>query len=1027
MALGIALLGEQTGPDFLTGLLKLENTQQQTQIAEVDLVVAVELFSQALSLEKENISGLNQVEENALSRISQMKDELDSTQIKMIQTLCLKKLSSLDAEEEPKLKEELMNFLNTTKISKKNLIEMVRYAHANKSMYLLQKCLAAIGTSSDTTLTCGEFGPVYIKIGKHNDDCDIEVLNSCIPFLTAAVGQDNVQIELVAGNSLSIETLTSFVNENSKSIQTLDLREKQANDVQLKKILNKCTNLNRLFIKSNIITGEGLQDINNFASLQTLVLSNCKAVTSLNLAGLTNLQTLNLWNCGALTSLNLTGLTSLEALLLMDCKALTSLNLATLSNLRILDLRYCKAITSLPDFDQFVVGMKCLSYIYLPDIDKLTPKIGFLLSFLRFRTGTNNKKFFCEDLTQVQKDRMIQYWMREFVSVSGASSSSSASQSSPDNLNKLFETYNNAIKSSNSANPPPTLGWMQFALLRLAALDESARQWVLDKAILDVVLKFQNPTARYPIAEAIFRVAENSKLRTILEAKKENITKDISGRRDLKALIPYLIVALEGRGVGVSPLQTILENLPKTLLADSGRYGIIFTLFTNLYFLEELDGKQISTLIKAIYTKSLSQNKVNGGEFLTRCSDISTLIGFAAFDKLRQEKIDIVKAVEEVFTDAVPVEVENLITKFNKTYAAWRNPFAIMAYASKIKSLDDPVLKDYLFSCLCNMVTATVEDQFSEFRYDLERVPDLKAIDSIDPEFVTKWKNASKEPCQEWSPSDSAQIEKFDSKVWLTEKLVEFKHVVNPELTEYILQFLEGNVDQQDKVAQELTEKIRLNKNDQTLRIQDLCIQLCRTDSDEENTKSLKLLSKEMKGKEEYADFLNDIKAVLSSKGEKKEKYVIYVTDHPSDLLNIGEMGGSCQNVFNSSATTNQGVLGSSSTGTFQLVVMKSAHGPAEKSVSRILIHAHPHGDEIAVYAERLYDDTKLQGVEKALMDYAKKYVESRGAKCVLVSRDLGGTYYGPLKSMHSGPPVYVDSAKGIQRGDYTIPDSYRY
>lgn len=1111
------------GKHFLSELLTLKEEQQKEQIAKADPVAVVELFSQFLDLERENTSGLNQLEEYALGRVKQLQDKLNSAQIGTIQTLCLEKLSSLDAKQMPKLKDAVMDFLSTgAAIDKNNVIEMIRYAHENQSKILLQRCFNFIKTATNTTLSCTDFGNISIKINQQNNDSDLNELSKYIPLLTAAIGKDNnnVQIEIIPGKSLDIKNLIPFVNENSKHIHTLDLREKQVTDPEIKKLLKDCNNLNHLFIKSNKIGGEGLQEINHLTNLQTLDLSSCFflttlpdlaalkelktlkinhcfAITSVNIAALTKLQILDLSYCELLTSVNLAeltslivlnldhsskissvtltaltslqtldfrdnvaltylkltaltklllvnlsycrallsvdiaGLTSLQTLSFRYCSALTSVNIKELKNLRSIDFCGCKALISLPDLEQLRAATKRLREIDLPDFDQLSPKISFLLSLWSFHVRDKIQSFFCKDLTQTQKDDMIQYWMSEFAKESAASSSNSASQGVPENLNKFFETYN-ALKSSSTTNPRPTLEWMGFALLRLATLDESARKWLLDKGILDEVRKFQNPAARYPIAEIIFRVAEDSGLRANLDANEKGITDRISGRRDLKSLLPYLIVALQGKGVDSTPLEKVLENLRKTLLADSAKYGIIFTLFTNLYFLTELERKQITTLIKAIYNQSHSNGELVDRNFLKRCSDVSTLIGFEAFDKLLQKELEIEKAVGETFTEAIAVNIVNLAEKFNNTYGAWRNPFGIIHYASRINALKESTSKVHLYNTLylhlCSLVTATLEDKFSEFRYDLERVPDLRAIDKIDSNFLTIWKDPSAFPPRKWSPSDSTQKKDFNAKSWLLEKLVKFKHVADEKSTEHILQFLEGDERQQDKIAQNLAEQIKVNKNDQKLRIQDLCIRLYRAESDEEKRKHLKSLSVKMKGKKEYENFLNDITAELTSNGGKKGEYVIYVSDHPSDLLNIGEMGGSCQNIITANITTSQGVLGSSSTGTFQLIVMKSAYGPMEKSVSRILIHTHPHDDEIAIYAEGLYDDTKLHGVDKALMDYAETYVKFLGTKCVLVcDKDLGGIPYGPLKSEHSGPPVYVDSAKGIQYGPYTIPNSYRY
>ncbi len=1126
----------------LSNFLTIDKKNQKEQILNADSDAVVELFASALDSDKSNIP--TSLKLYALQRIHELKDQLNSTQINTIQTLCQDNLLQITTEDQQELTDEVVRFFYTTAtVDQNNVVELIGFAHKNKSTFLLQKCFDFIKTQTNTTLTCLHFGPISIRIKKHNNDTDVNLLKNYIPTLVTAVGKNNVQIKLTLGTILTIETLKNFVLEARECMHTfvIELKRNDVTDNVIADLLKNCTKLRHLGIFSSIINGEGLREINQLTSLQTLDLSFCYRLTSLpELAALTNLQTLNLHDCYCLNflpelakltglqMLNLSGceslkslpelaalinlqilnlsccrslkslpalvtLTSLQMLILYNCQllsflpelaGLTNLHtinlsscsslaslpiLATLINLQILNLYGCTALTSLSDlagliklqtltlagcsnlkslddlgtltslqtldlyecnnlqppsaFNNIDRRLKKITSISLPFLFKLSSRKEFLFAMWKFHLMANSKRFFDNGFSNIQKDSIIQYWRSEFVSDTGASSSSSSSEKVSDQLEKKFQTYDE-LKSKDPANPHPVLDWMRFVLLRLATLDEVARQWVLDKAILDVIFDLRNPTARYPIAEVVFRVAEDSALRGKLNIKEIGFIKTISGRHnDLKALLPYLTVALEGRGVVVSSLKDLLGKLGKKLLGDRTKFVSVLKLFTNLYFLDELDEIQMNTLLKAVDVQSLSNDQFNGKTFLKRCHDISTLISFEAFDKLKQENLQIDKAVEEAFTEAVPVNVEKLVKKFNKTYSNWRNPFVIMAYASNIKSLENKDLNVHL----CNLVTATLENKFSEFRYDLERVPDLKAIDLIDPEFLNIWKDASNFPTEEWSPSDSTQKVEFISKTWLFEKLVKFKHIENPEATEYILRFLNGDDGLKEKIAQELTEKIRLDENNQTLSIQDLCIQLYRAENDVEKRGLLKSLSAEMRGKEGYVNFLNDISAVLTNKGENKGKYVIYATDHPSDLLNIGEMGGSCQNVFTASAQTNQGVLGSSSTGTFQLIVMKSAYGPMEKSVSRILIHAHPHGDEIAVYAERLYDDTRQKGVEKALMDYAKSYVELLGPKCVLVNSNPHGTPYGRLESKHSGPPVYIDSAGGIQNGPYSIPNSYRY
>jgi hypothetical protein len=103
----------------------------------------------------------------------------------------------------------------------------------------------------------------------------------------------------------------------------------------------------------------------NFATVQTLGLAGCTALTSLpaSLGNCANMQTLDLGWCYALTSLpaSLGNCAGLQTLDLGACKALTSLpaNLGNCANLQMLDLNNCNALTSCPDLSHLVAkGLK---------------------------------------------------------------------------------------------------------------------------------------------------------------------------------------------------------------------------------------------------------------------------------------------------------------------------------------------------------------------------------------------------------------------------------------------------------------------------------------------------------------------------------------------------------------------------------------------------------------------------------------------------------------------------------------------
>jgi hypothetical protein len=76
-------------------------------------------------------------------------------------------------------------------------------------------------------------------------------------------------------------------------------------------------------------------------SLQTLVLSNCDELQSLDLSGHHSLLTLDLGDCDGLASLDVSGLTTLRALNLGYCGQLASLDVSGLTSLLMLDLGSC--------------------------------------------------------------------------------------------------------------------------------------------------------------------------------------------------------------------------------------------------------------------------------------------------------------------------------------------------------------------------------------------------------------------------------------------------------------------------------------------------------------------------------------------------------------------------------------------------------------------------------------------------------------------------------------------------------------
>jgi hypothetical protein len=81
-------------------------------------------------------------------------------------------------------------------------------------------------------------------------------------------------------------------------------------------------------------------------ALQSLNLTKCMSLTELNLKGLGNLQTLQLWDCFSLPRFDGNGLTALNTLNLGGCNKLASVNVKGLTALKSLNLLGCESLPS---------------------------------------------------------------------------------------------------------------------------------------------------------------------------------------------------------------------------------------------------------------------------------------------------------------------------------------------------------------------------------------------------------------------------------------------------------------------------------------------------------------------------------------------------------------------------------------------------------------------------------------------------------------------------------------------------------
>ena len=310
-------LPASTSNSGITPFLSLPTEERQTLIDEATAQKLIELFSDLLNMPDQ--SQVDSLEANILHRIGELKEQLNPELIHTIERLCAEKISPDTQTTETSLKTEAESFFNTLIVDQNNISSIMRYAYKNKSEALLQKCLDFIQDKTNVKITCQNFGPVSIEIKENNADSDLNGLTDFFPSIIEAVDRNNVQIHLVQSQSLSLETLESFVNMASDCIHTLNIQKTSQcdlNDDVLNRLLINCSNARLLSISSGTITEDGLRDLGRLTSLHTLHLSYCDALAALTLPNtLTSLHTLHLSSCNALTALTLPNtLTSLHTL-----------------------------------------------------------------------------------------------------------------------------------------------------------------------------------------------------------------------------------------------------------------------------------------------------------------------------------------------------------------------------------------------------------------------------------------------------------------------------------------------------------------------------------------------------------------------------------------------------------------------------------------------------------------------------------------------------------------------------------------
>lgn len=324
--------------DLLTQLLGIGKPEQKERIEKADADELIPMFAKIF--EQDPSPEIRKIKIYAFKRIQKLQDsrQLQTDQVNRVKRLCLEKFSQVNGNEELKFQNGLIQFLRDDNV-----------------------------------------GPIQIDISSEYNDHDLNCLKNCFPALAAAVGKENIQINLEDQNICSIENLRSFINETHECIDSFHMT-REVTDQGLLELLQNCVNLRYLRVESGQITGESLQQlIGQLPHLESLTLDNCPSITSIHLTGPANLKNLSFYSCPALASVSLTdlkrierlsfwgeqkgtpslanvtlaGLTGLLDLSFGKCECVSSIYATGLINLKRLEFYLCPSLNALPDLSKF--------------------------------------------------------------------------------------------------------------------------------------------------------------------------------------------------------------------------------------------------------------------------------------------------------------------------------------------------------------------------------------------------------------------------------------------------------------------------------------------------------------------------------------------------------------------------------------------------------------------------------------------------------------------------------------------------
>lgn len=427
------------------------------------------------------------------------------------------------------------------------------------------------------------------------------------------------------------------------------------------------------------------------------------------------------------------------------------------------------------------------------------------------------------------------------------------------------------------------------------------------------------------------------------------------------------------------------------------------------------------------------------GEYLKNISTVLAILQFGSSKVLAHKQMTLSDGLQEAFKAKVPKmgNISDFNTRYFETFGSCKQPMAITTYAAKIASLKDDAAAD----CLAGFISAVLQGEFGDKRYELANSPHLTRLEKASPGIVAKWKEGL--PSFAVSDPDEELLESGNMIDWLKAKLLTDQHLGDLSEFTHLSSFLSCNNEEEQKkimrgclqelsvakVAnskayalmhnqgkdpkQEPVTKEQLVVNNLTL--QDYCIKLAFAKNPEQKKRYLKSIEKLIENQEFGDEFCTDVKKLIGN-DRKTAKAIVFDSDDPFKLLFCGDIEGSCQGI-NGLPEHIKGLLGYLMNGA-RLLPVEDDNG---KMIARCFARLMWDGEKPVLFRDRAYPFwTITPEHEKALDMMAIAKAEALGISAYKF--DINSSERTTLHSLGGPAPwEYSDNNGVMANGKFSL------